>query len=804
MRTLHRAVGGSRAVTFADFFSTAMGADTPPYAFQLRIAEAGLPDLLEAPTGAGKTAAVALPWLWRRHRHPEPAVRDATPRRLAIALPMRTLVDQVAGEVHRWLEATALAGDVALHVAMGGSLGSQRQWRMDAHKSAIVVGTTDVLVSKLLNRAYGTSRGSYPLDFALLGNGTHVVIDEVQLAPEATATLRQVAAFARHWGTAEPFGLTCMSATLSDIALDTVDNPTTDRTRTERVTEEDHVGELGKRLAATKTVSRLPVEVSSAKDLAATVVRTHRPGTRTLTILNTVAAAVDLTKALDRLKPLARVVLVHSRFRGAERERNVDELVATVDPDGPGVICVSTQVVEAGVDIDSATLITESAPWPSLCQRAGRCNRYAAYSDARLLWLPPATHLPYEEADVEATSQALTSLEGRALTSVYLLGLPVPVTDPQLSVLRRSDFLALFDTAPDLSGNNIDISAYVRDADDSDVQVAWIDMPDGGPAVDLPLPEPTWRCPTPIGEAGKLAKRAPLWRFDAAARRWARLGQDRPRPGDVLLRARTDGGYNDRYGLDAASSLPVADLYSSEREADPVGVDVDGHDAETGSLGQERWVSLDSHLEDTRAQAAALIEQMSPDYSSQVRLAAVTAARLHDIGKAHQAWQDALLARGLPEEGSGPWAKSRHRGQLRFAKRDGFRHELVSALAVAALPSSLMPADADVHLVSYLVAAHHGKIRLQARGPVQETSGRVLGLTDGEDIALGEVLGTAVPSLTVDLSRLRLGGVESWTRRALALRDEYGPFRLAHLEMVVRIADWRASGDEPLPGRETP
>ena len=41
------------------------------------------------------------------------------------------------------------------------------------------------------------------------------------------------------------------------------------------------------------------------------------------------------------------------------------------------MIVVATQVIEAGVDIDSSVLITEAAPWPSICQRSGRCNRYA-------------------------------------------------------------------------------------------------------------------------------------------------------------------------------------------------------------------------------------------------------------------------------------------------------------------------------------------------------------------------------------------------------------------------------------------
>jgi CRISPR-associated endonuclease/helicase Cas3 len=54
-----------------------------------------LPEVLIAPTGAGKTAAAIFAWRYRR-RFAAEAVRQATPRRLVFCLPMRTLVFQAA------------------------------------------------------------------------------------------------------------------------------------------------------------------------------------------------------------------------------------------------------------------------------------------------------------------------------------------------------------------------------------------------------------------------------------------------------------------------------------------------------------------------------------------------------------------------------------------------------------------------------------------------------------------------------------------------------------------------------------
>ncbi len=59
--------------------------------------------------------------------------------------------------------------------------------------------------------------------------------------------------------------------------------------------------------------------------------------------------------------------------------------------------------------------------------------------------------------------------------------------------------------------------------------------------------------------------------------------------------------------------------------------------------------------------------------------------------------------------------------------------------------------------------------------------------------------GTAVPETTLSLQVMELGASEdgpSWLERSLRLRDEHGPFRLAFLEALLRVADWRASAKE--------
>jgi CRISPR-associated endonuclease/helicase Cas3 len=788
---------------YRDFFRKACATESEPggyepHGYQARIARDGLPGVVEAPTGTGKTGII-LAWLWRR-LYADPR---STPRRLVYALPQRSLVEQVAGEAARWLANLGLADQVALHVVMGGAGESQRQWRLDMHKPAIVVGTVDSLVSKALNRGYGIGRASYPIDFALVTNGAHWVIDEIQLCLESTTTLRQLAAFVITFRTAEPFGLTCMSATVPEGLLETVDNPK--RGDVVGILPEERTGELAVRLGAERTIRRLKAEPGDYKAIAAAALDRHRPRTLTLVVLNTVEAARAVYKALHG-GPV-ECTLLHSRFRALERA----ELIAAVTGHPEDRIVVATQVVEAGIDLSAEVLITEVAPWPSLVQRAGRCNRTGRVSRAELWWIPPARPQPYEHADIDASSAELARLDGRAVTGEDLLSRDVAVAETQVAVLRRSDFTALFDTAPDLSGADVDISPYVRDAEDLDAQLAWAawtaDVATGAPPAEARAPGAEFRCRVPLGQVNALAREIPVWRLDQVLGQWTRVTpQARARPGEVLLVSAADGGYDPVTGFDLAARGPVPASPSIDLIADPATGTEDPYQSDSSSVARLTWVRLDQHSEDTRNQAAALVSVIGPALPDGAARSAVTAAYLHDVGKAHKIWQDALCSLA-PEErkdeiaAGRPWAKSGTDKPLRFEGGVAFRHELASLLILDGPLNNLLGDASDADLARYLVLAHHGKLRVQVRDPSdlavpaagEACDQKLLGLEEGTTAHIPPLLGQPSTQLTVNLGQFRLGGESSWTRTALGLRDRYGPFVLAYLETIVRVADWRAS-----------
>ena len=790
--------------SFVDFVRLATGGHEP-YPYQMRLADEGLPELLAVPTGAGKTMAAVLTWLYRRRFHQDCAVRDSTPRRLVFVLPMRVLAEQTESVVQAWTANLGLdPADVGCHLVLGGE-NLDSPWRHAPTQDMVIIGTLDMIVSRSLNRGYGESRYLWPIDFGLFNADCHFVYDEVQLMGPALATSRQLHGLRQTIGTAIPCSSTWMSATVPEDRMATVDAPRV-HSRVE-LDDADRSSGLTTRLDAPKRVEQI-IE-SDSKRYAATVASElstrHRPGTLSIAVLNTVDRARAVFKALQKQGPGAEIILLHSRFRPGDRRRAANLALSAVDATGTGRIVVSTQVIEAGVDISADLLLTEAAPWPSIVQRAGRCNRDGLSTDASVVWIEPVDAKPYETADVAASVAALMELEGETVTPTVLRAFQVSVVEVIEPVLRRKDLVDLFDTLPDLTGNDIDVSRFIRDVDDLDVAVAWRDVGADGPAADSSMPGRNERCPVPVSALRRLLKdnKFKAWRYDHLAAHWVVCSAGDVRPGMLVVLDCAVGCYSSETGWDPDIKGLTSVIVDEPATDDAATAD------DPISMSPGQWVTLRQHLTDTEAAAARLIDRLQPSgLSDAIRDSIVHAARLHDIGKVHGVFQRSLrqTARSDQEAAAAPGldvilAKSGGSGRLRH-ERPNFRHELASALMLLGEGAVALDRIEESNLIVYLVAAHHGRVRLGIRSMPNEQSRdavlTVLGVQDGEKVAAVSTDHGEIPMSTMDLSLMALGersGKQSWVARTLALRDraDIGVFRLGFLEAIVRLADWEAS-----------
>ncbi|MEW6745341.1 MAG: CRISPR-associated helicase Cas3' [Planctomycetota bacterium] len=774
---------------FDSWFRHITGKDPFPYQVALATGES-LPAVLDVPTGAGKTVAAILAWLWRRRLHPGTAVRRETPRRLVYCLPMRTLVEQTCGAAQSWLQRADLAEDIALHMVMGGAV--DRGWDETPERDCILVGTQDQLLSRALNRGYSMSRYRWPIDFALLNNDSLWVLDEVQLMDAGLRTSIQLQVFRRLFGTTGPTASLWMSATIDRARLRTVDAPEGPRHEMTLSAQDRAHPVLNKRLAARKPLRQSESRISGKlKDDATTLAHElkalHHTGTLSLVICNQVARAQTLYLALAKVLPQEPRFLVHSRFRAAERTA----LNTVLQRRGLTGILVATQAVEAGVDISARLLITELAPWSSLVQRFGRCNRYGEQPDAAVIWVDVCEDvMPYKASDLAVARECLQHLHDAG--PVALAAIDAPRQLETGLVPRRRDILELFDTSSDLAGHDIDISRFIRSSEDTDVGLAWRTWEGEDPPPDLTEISSQEICPVSIGRARAFLTRNQAWTWDALEGRWARFDRERLRPGLVLILSTQSGGYSSALGFTAEPSDRPEPL-----PAPACLPEADGSDALscTGS-----FVSLRDHTDHVVREMRHLEEELRELHLN--RNVLEKAALWHDVGKAHPEFQFMLLqalAEDDPRRSTGPWAKSDQRSGMPHQRRH-FRHELASALVALR--------EEEPFEVAYLVAAHHGKVRLVIRPRPTEPlprdgSRRALGLEEGDVIpptplAITDELVIQPAALSLRLMELGQGpDGPSWTEQAVRLLDHYGPFQLAFLEAMLRIADWRASRMTP-------
>lgn len=372
---------------FDEFYDEVHGRQPFPWQTALlhRVVTDGWPAVIDIPTGLGKTsvldiavfaAALGGPYARRRifyvvDRRLIVDEAYAHAQRLASALDKPA--SEVTEEVARRLRAPD--DDVTIEVTrMRGGVTWDRTWLERPDRHAIVTGTVDQIGSRLLFRGYGVSERARPIDAALVGTDSLIVIDEAHLAPAFADTVDS--AFALDQGALAPRPIVVtMSATTGHHETDA---------EVHRISEEDVRHPIaGKRLTAAKRLHLVQVKTTKQNNdqlvpqALAAIADRLAPGRVVGVVTNTVARA---RAVFEDLRTRHNAVLLTGRIRPIDR----DDLLAryysqlSVDRDHrnqQSVIVVATQAIEVGANIDLDVLVTESAPLAALVQRIGRLNR---------------------------------------------------------------------------------------------------------------------------------------------------------------------------------------------------------------------------------------------------------------------------------------------------------------------------------------------------------------------------------------------------------------------------------------------
>jgi len=415
---------------FCRFYTEVNGVE--PFPWQADVVDQILtgrswPSLVDVPTGMGKTAMIDIAVFVAAATAAERGADRLGRRRVFLVVDRRIVVDEAyeqALNLSRALESAAAGeGDsAARRVALGlrslaptagdpmslpvrgagtagrppvlsvtrmrGGVTWDAAWLERPDLPAVVVGTVDQLGSRLLFRGYGVSDRRKPIDAALVGTDSLVLVDEAHLAEVMVTTLAE--AQIRDTG---DIGVPLATV----VQLTATPSATTGSVYTFDVDAHRHHEEAWRRLSADKRLALVAADPKSVVDeLAGNARRLVAGGADTVMVVcNTVGRARAVYELLAKMtaarhNPLdADVDLLIGRSRPADRDvlvgalRERFGLCRSLHSALRPAILVATQTVEVGANLDVDALVTESAPWDALVQRLGRLNRLGRTPGAR-------------------------------------------------------------------------------------------------------------------------------------------------------------------------------------------------------------------------------------------------------------------------------------------------------------------------------------------------------------------------------------------------------------------------------------
>jgi CRISPR-associated endonuclease/helicase Cas3 len=497
---------------FGPFFCALHGVDPFPWQARLlrQIAEEGVwPDVLDLPTGSGKTAALDIA-VFHLALEAAKGERRRAPIRIAFVVDRRLIVDDAFERALKLAAALAAPTDpLVIRVAsalrqlaganerpllarrLRGGVPREDDWARTPAQPTILCSTVDQVGSRLLFRGYGISDRMKPVHAGLLGSDCLVLLDEAHLSEPFRQTMAGIERLRK--GDSAPWGMAFLTATPGQPAMWPFGLDQDDRAHPL----------LSRRLQAPKPAYLIQISGSRdagaerqrteaiAEQAAATVEALKQSGIAypaVGVVVNRVARARTVFEHLRATLDDAEVTLIIGPARAIDREARSKEL-APVRTGASRVldkafIVVATQTIEAGVDIDLDGLVTEVAALDALRQRFGRLNR-----DGRSI-SPVAAILAHKE---DVTAKANDPVYGDRIAKTWdallVAGSPEGVVDfcieafPKQLIASADDLVSPKPDAPVLLPAYAHLWSHTSPVPNADPEVAlFLHGPDRSPA----------------------------------------------------------------------------------------------------------------------------------------------------------------------------------------------------------------------------------------------------------------------------------------------------------------------------------
>jgi CRISPR-associated endonuclease/helicase Cas3 len=343
----------------ADIYSEAVAASARPQGMYR----------LAAPTGSGKTITAGGFAVNHARAHGL--------RRVILAVPFISITEQNAAVYRDLLDEPGYP--VVLEHHSGTDLdapdGSAAWWRKLSSENwdaPFVVTTTVQLFHSLFDHRPAAMRKLHRLA------GSVIVLDEVQALPDPLlmpilSALRMLT---------ERFGTTVLLASATQPSYWSL-KPFKDLQIRDVIADPEP---LYKRFRRVRYEWRLDPAPSLA-DIATEVAGQRQA----LVIVNTTADSAAMHRLVEAQRPasLGKCLHLSTRMTAQHRRDVLEEVRGLLDNEQP-VALISTQLIEAGVDVDFPVVYRAWAPADSLQQAAGRANRNARLAEGRVVIFRPS------------------------------------------------------------------------------------------------------------------------------------------------------------------------------------------------------------------------------------------------------------------------------------------------------------------------------------------------------------------------------------------------------------------------------
>lgn len=330
---------------------------------------------LSIPTGGGKTLASL--------RYALKHARMYNKKHIIYVLPYTTIIEQNAAEVRRILQDDANILEHHSNVIeefneddehMEGMLSVREKLKLakDNWDSPIIFTTMVQFLNVFYDKGSRNVRRLHNLSESV------IVFDEVQKVPVSCVSLFNAALnFLNLYGHSS-----IVLCTATQPALDFVEHKLNVSPNAEMIDDLDHVITAFKRVEVRDRATDEYFNNDKLVDfITSEIVQSHS----VLVILNTKSVVKQLYQQL--LTNIDGVPIYHlsTSMCAAHRKKKLDE-VRDLLKNGDKVICVSTPLIEAGVDVSFECVIRSLAGLDSIAQAAGRCNRHGEH-DLRYVYV---------------------------------------------------------------------------------------------------------------------------------------------------------------------------------------------------------------------------------------------------------------------------------------------------------------------------------------------------------------------------------------------------------------------------------